>query len=264
VLVLHGSDGQPAQGQAALLAAHGFAAFAVHYFGGPDPLPGQLIDVPVEYFHAAAEHLWERADVADDSLGVYGRSKGAEAALVLAERSEWVDVLVAVAPSEYRWQGIDRQFEAETGSWSADGESLPFAPFRAGPGTDEDGNLVLGDVYEQSVPRIPDERLGAARIATDAIDADTLLVGGSDDLMWPSATAARSLGGSLGGRDDAKTSVCTYESAGHAIAPPYKPTAGLGVADGMALGGTPAGNARAAADCWPRALEYLDRGLRAA
>jgi len=262
VLVLHGSDGQPARGQAALLAAHGFAAFAVHYFGDPDPIPDQLVDVPVEYFDAAADRLRDRGDVADRALGVYGRSKGAEAALVLAERYEWVDALVAVAPSEYRWQGIDREFEAEAGSWSADGESLPFAPFRAGPGTDADGNLVLGDVYENSVPRIPDDRLDAARIATAEVDADALLVGGGDDLMWPSATAAEALGESLAGRDGAETTVCTYADAGHAIGPPYRPTAGLGVADGMALGGTPAANARAGVDFWPRALDLLEDALR--
>jgi dienelactone hydrolase len=262
VLVLHGSDGQPARGQAALLAAHGFAAFAVHYFGEPDPLPDQLIDVPIEYFDAAVDRLRNRAEVAAGPFGVYGRSKGAEAALVLAERYEWVDAVVAVAPSEYRWQGLDQQSETETGSWSVGGESLPFAPFRAGPGTDEDGNLVLGDVYENSLPRISDDRLDAARIAIGEIDAAALLVGGGNDLMWPSATAAEALGESLAERDDAETTVRTYEDAGHAIGPPYKPTTGLDVADGMALGGTPAANARAGADFWPRALDLLDGAPR--
>ncbi|MFC7140803.1 acyl-CoA thioester hydrolase/BAAT C-terminal domain-containing protein [Halosimplex aquaticum] len=51
-------------------------------------------------------------------------------------------------------------------------------------------------------------------------------------------------------------------SAGHSIAPPYRPTAGTAVAGGMALGGTPAANARACADCWPQALDCLGQARR--
>ncbi|QPV64769.1 acyl-CoA thioesterase/BAAT N-terminal domain-containing protein [Halosimplex litoreum] len=260
VLVLHGSEGEPARGRAALLAAHGFAALAVHYFGDPAPLPDQLIEVPVEYFGAAADRLRERADVADGPLGLYGHSKGAEAALVTASRYDWAGAVVAGAPAAHRWQGLDESGEQRTSSWTADGDPLPHVPFRAPPGSDEDGNVAFANVYANSLDRAPGDRREAARIPVERIDAALLVVSGGADRMWPSvefaATVVEARSEEAG--VDVDTAHRSYERAGHSIAPPYRPTAGTAVADGMALGGTPAANARAAADSWPAVLETLD------
>lgn len=256
VVLLHGSDGHPQRGVAALLAAHGHAAFALQYFGDPDPLPDGLAEVPVEYVDEAAAWLRDRDDVADGPLGVYGQSKGAELALEVAARYDWPGVVVAKAPTTHRWQGLDRSTDRETGSWTADGEVLPFVPFRAAPG-DDDGNVVLSDVYANSPERVPDQRIADARIPVERSDADVLLVAGTDDRMWPSTDYAERLAGRLANRDGPRTERLRCEAAGHGIVPPYRPTAGTTVVEGTALGGTPAGNARAAAAFWPRALEFL-------
>jgi hypothetical protein len=50
------------------------------------------------------------------------------------------------------------------------------------------------------------------------------------------------------------------DDAGHGIAPPHVPTSNSTAAGGMALGGTPAANARANADFWPAALDALAAG----
>jgi dienelactone hydrolase len=261
VLLLHGSGGRPLRGVASLLASHGFAAFAVQYFGDPDPLPDALSEVPVEYVDDAAAWLREREDVTDGAVGVYGQSKGAEAALVTAARFDWPGAVVAVAPTVYRWQALDRSADTETGSWTADGDVLPFVPFRAPPGADQAGNVAFADVYENSPPRVPDERLDAARIPVEDIGADVLLAAGGDDLMWPSAGYARTLAARLDERPAGTAETCIYDGAGHGISPPYRPTAGTTVANGMALGGTPTENARAAADYWPRVCDLFDRTL---
>lgn len=262
VLVLHGSGGQPSRGVASLLASRGYAAFALQYFGDPDPLPDGLAEVPLEYFGDAAAWLRERDAVAD-SLGLYGTSKGAEAALLVAARSAWPDAVVAVAPAAHRWQATDQSIDRETGSWTADGEVLPYVPFRAAPGTDEAGRLVLADVYEQSPARVPDERVEAARIPVERIDAGVVLVAGTDDAMWPSADYAAAVRDRFAADDTGTTVECVLcEGAGHGIRPPYLPTHGSTDGGEVTLGGTPAANARAAAEYWPAVLDYLDRGLR--
>ncbi|ELZ29223.1 dienelactone hydrolase-like enzyme [Halosimplex carlsbadense 2-9-1] len=262
VLVLHGSEGEPSRGRAALLAAHGFAALAVHYFGDPDPIPDQLLDVPVEYFDAAVDRLRTRSDVADSPVGVYGHSKGAEAALVAAVRYDWAGAVVAGAPAAHRWQGLDQSGERRTGSWTADGDPLPYVPFRAPPGSDEDGNVAFANVYANSLERAPDDRREAARIPVERVDAPLLLVAGGADRMWPSDEFATTVREAHSDGDSAGTDTLVYDDAGHSVTPPYRPTAGTTVADGMALGGTPAANARASADFWPRALGLLDGTLR--
>lgn len=259
VLLLHGSGGRPLRGVAALLASHGYAAFAVRYFGDPEGVPDALSEVPVEYVDAAATWLREREGVADGPLGLYGQSKGAEAALVAAARFDWTGGVVAVAPTASRWQALDRGADAETGSWTVDGEVLPFVPFRAAPGED-DGNVAFRDVYAGSPARVPDERLEAAAIPVERIGADLLLVSGGDDRMWPSAESAAEIAARVRERGDADVTHCTDEQAGHGVRPPYMPTAGTDAVGGMALGGTPAGNARLAADAWPRVLDSLSRG----
>jgi len=257
VLVLHGSGGQPSRGIAALLASRGFAAFAVQYFGDPDPLTDGLAEVPLEYFDDAAGWLRERDAVADGPLGLYGTSKGAEAALLVATRATWPGAVVAVAPAAHHWQATDQSIDRETGSWTADGEVLPYLPFRAPPGTDEEGRVVLREVYENSPSRIDDERVEAARIPVERIDAAVLLVAGTDDAMWPSAAYVAAVEERRA--DEAVESV-VVEGAGHGIRPPYVPTTVSG--GEVALGGTPAADARAGATYWPRALDCLGRGTR--
>lgn len=256
VVVLHGSDGRPDRPTAQLLASHGYAALALQYFGDSDPLPDALSEIPLEYVDTAARWLREQSTVDAGPVGLYGTSKGAELALVAASRYDWVGSIVAIAPTEYRWQALDRPDAAPTGSWTVDGDVLPFVPFRAPPGEDDDGNVVFRAVYENSVDRVDDETLEAARIPVENISAPALLIAGDDDQMWPAARAAESLSDSM---PDAECMV--FEDAGHGLTPPYVPTADSTGGNGVALGGTPAANAHANADFWPVALDTFERGL---
>ncbi len=66
VVVLHGSDGTPADGIAQLLASHGFVALAMQYFdwqGRRDSLPAELVEVPLETVENAVEWVRERNSV---------------------------------------------------------------------------------------------------------------------------------------------------------------------------------------------------------
>ena len=53
----------------------------------------------------------------------------------------------------------------------------------------------------------------------------------------------------------------SYEHAGHNIGLYYEPTTHSTGGGGLALGGTPSGNARAQADSWPKVIRFLREGL---
>ena len=84
VLVFGGAEGGMQQVfTAALLAAHGYPALTVAYFG-TDGLPQQLKDIPLEYFETAAKILRSSTGVDPAHVLAMGYSRGSEAALLLA------------------------------------------------------------------------------------------------------------------------------------------------------------------------------------
>jgi len=93
-----------------------------------------------------------------------------------------------------------------------------------------------------------------------------LLISGKDDAIWPSFALAEIARERLVvHRHPFPVVHLSYEGAGHSIGAPYGPTAGSTtmthpVTGGRyALGGTPRANAEAAADSWPKVLEFLER-----
>ena len=86
VIVLGGSDGGLHEGQAALLATHGYAVLALAYFG-IDPLPRDLVEIPLEYCSSAISWLEGHEAVDASRIGIRGSSKGGELALVNRTRS---------------------------------------------------------------------------------------------------------------------------------------------------------------------------------
>jgi dienelactone hydrolase len=259
VLALHGSGGQPRRGVAALLASEGYATLAVQYFGDPDPLPDALKEVPLEYFERATAWLRDQSGVADADVGLVGQSKGAEAALAVASRCDWVGSVVATSPSAYRWQALDQSPRDPSSSWSADGEPLPFVPFGAPPRETDRGTVVCLDGYEASTERSDDEVLDPARIPVEKIEAPTLLVSGGEDTMWQSGDFARTVMKHLDGEDHEHRH---FEDAGHGFGIPYSPRITDSVAGGMELGGDAGANARASVAAWEATLDHLDESLR--
>jgi hypothetical protein len=117
LLVLGGAEGGRdwARGVARQLAQEGYVALAQSYFNGPG-LPRALANVPLERFRRAVDYLQALPSVQPGQLGVVGLSKGAEAALALAAHEPRLRVVVAAAPSDVVWQGIDRSGGAPASS----------------------------------------------------------------------------------------------------------------------------------------------------
>jgi dienelactone hydrolase len=256
LLILGGSEGGhgPAYHFAKLFGARGFASLGLAYFGDPG-VPATLENVPLEYFTRGIDWLAAQPGVDPRRLGVFGGSKGAEAALLVASRDRRIRAVVAGAPSSVAWQGVNpKNFVNPGPSWTEDGKPRPFAPY--------DGSAPfrsLLDLYQRSLAKAPPE----AAIPVERINGPVLLVSGRDDKLWPSTPMGDAVMARL---DKARFryahSHLAYEAAGHAcfgepLAPGAVPPAVI-----TQLGGTIEGNVAARADSWPKVLAFLDETLK--
>ena len=256
VLVLGGSEGGYVDQVAALLASHGFAALSLAYFG-VEGLPVQLGEIPLEYFERALTWLQNQSGVARGGVGIVGTSKGAEVALLVASRSPAVKAVVAYAPSSVAWGCIC--VDASRASWTANGKAVASVPqvpsVPVSPGAPV--RPVLN--YLNRLQRAPRD----AAIPVEQIQGPLLLVAGSDDELWPSLLMAQRLmarRAALGAH--ARDRLLTYKGAGHLIGKGFLPAGSTRIAGGrIETGGTPVANARAQADSWPKAVDFLKAEL---
>ena len=112
VITVGGSGGGLDWETAAALAAHGFAAFALPYFGF-DPLPVSLNSIPLEYFERAIAWLGRQPEVDPGRLAIHGTSRGGELALLLASRIPLLRAVVGLVPGNVVWQGTGRPPDAD-------------------------------------------------------------------------------------------------------------------------------------------------------
>jgi uncharacterized protein len=257
LLILGGSEGGhgPAFHFAATFAKRGFASLGLAYFGDPG-LPATLENLPLEYFTRALDWLSTQPGVDPTRIGVFGGSKGAEAALLIAARDRRIKAVVAGVPSSVAWQGYNPSNPANPGpSWTQGGKPIPYVPY--------DGSVPFTgvlDLYQRSLAKASAE----AAIPVERINGPVLLVSARDDKLWPSAA----MGDAMIARLDSKKfrfphRNLAYDNAGHAGFGEPLPT-GTAVPPAMLtqLGGTAEGNLAMRADAWPKILAFLDETLK--
>ncbi|MDS0259489.1 acyl-CoA thioesterase/BAAT N-terminal domain-containing protein [Haloarcula sp. S1CR25-12] len=259
VVLLHGSQPRELRGPARLLAANGFVAASLQYFGEPEPVPETLVEVPVEYVVRACETLAANDRVAGEQVGLYGASKGAELALLSGANSDVVGAVVSVSGGGLVWEGIESLGEApDASSWTIDGEPVPYIPYPERQPTMSNGRAYYGDGFEAAAA----STVEAATIPVERIDGPVEFVAGSDDRLWNSPRYSRLATDRLDGSEyDYAFDLTVYDGAGHSITPPFTPTYGSTQVGPLVLGGSPAANATAAREHWPDVLSVLERGL---
>lgn len=261
LLVLSGSEGGISEREAALLASHGYTAFALAYFG-IDGLPPELIEIPLEYLNRGISRLRARPSVDPSRVGVIGGSKGGELALLLGATYPDIKVVVARAPSHAVWMGIRRAGAASQSSWTHEGKPLPFVPARVTPAFlsqfSSSAPIRLIELYRTSLENR--EAVARALIPVEKINGAVLLLSGKDDQMWPASVMSDLVMERLKEhRHPFPHKHLVYESAGHSIPSAYipiPPTLGR-----LALGGEREANAKAQADSRPKVLEFLRKNL---
>jgi len=255
IIVLGGSEGGlgGSRNLARRLAAAGFDAIAVSYFGEPGQ-SSRLDQIPIEPVARAREWLEARPGPGE-AIAVVGVSKGGELALLTASRDPAIKAVVAAVPSHVVWQGIDMQGGMTGSSWTAGGVPLPYVPYDL-----SHGFISVHALYAGSLNSAPVE----AEIPVEQIVGPILLVSGQADTLWPSTEMANRIERRVRahGFPHAVTHLA-YADAGHAVfgAPVRTDTPGLERV--LSVGGTIDGLVAARADGWPRVLAFLKDALAA-
>jgi dienelactone hydrolase len=236
IVRIGGSEGGvPGVTGCSLLASHGYPTLALGYFDAPG-LPPDLANIPLEYFQHALQWLALQPGVDKDKLVMMGVSRGGEGALLVASvYPELVHAAVGYVPSAYVFSGLP---DFTKPAWTLHGQPVPY--------------LDLRD--------LPTE---AETIKVERIAGPIFLVGAVLDALWPSADFVSKIAERLRAHGRTDFSALTYYSAGHGVGfeLPYlrAPTVGNSRGSRISLGGTPAGDARARGDSWPRLLAFLNR-----
>jgi len=271
VIVLGGGDGGLLEHGAALLAARGFVALALGYFG-VEPLPPEPHEIPLEYFGRAISWLQARPEVNGDAIAVLGTSLGGMFGLLAAATYPHIKAVVGYVPL-----GIVLGIEPENRPPAClDGQPLPFLPLVLTP--DEEQRFEELSRAQEPVSiapvlfRLLDDRSDPemGEIPVERINGPVLLLTGEDDQAIPSPAFAERIMARLEkkGFPHPYYHVC-YAGAGHAMGPPhchglpYVPTYGRAPASGPvgAFGGTTRDNARANVESWQQVLRFLGESL---
>jgi dienelactone hydrolase len=218
VVVFGGSEGHDSMFDVAgLLAAHGYPALSLAYFGERG-LPPELVNIPLEYFARAVRMMRRMPQVDPDRVVVMGDSRGGEAALLIAASfPTLIHGAIGLVPSDSVYPAPAANLRA----WTLHGRPVPLE-------------------------QIPVER----------IRGPVLTAGAGDDHVWSSADSVRQIEKRLRARRFRYPHEgVVYPRAGHLIgtALPYEPAA----TDESASGGSPRIDAVAKADLWPRILRLL-------
>lgn len=272
VIVLSGSGGGFDIDKAAVLSRHGFATFALSYFGTP-PLPAWLHRIPLEYFEAALGWLGSQPELDANRIGIFAISRGAELALLLgATFPEKIRALVACAPSSVVWAagGAEKATGEIIPSWTHGENEIPFAPLplkrflwrSAFPVALLKRPVMFVKLFRRALRNR--EAVERAAIRIENITAPILLVSGGDDHLWPAAEMAEALMARAKKQNRTqKLEHLNYPAAGHMLRYPYLPTTSRHSRHPhlrnarFSFGGSAEGDAAAQADYWPRAIAFL-------
>lgn len=262
VIVLGGSEGGLGGPEAAMLAARGFAALSLAYFGATG-LPRTLQDIPIEYFGKAVHWMRSVPDVDPEAIALYGASRGAEAALMAASMFPEIKAVVARSPSHVRWEGATANQLPGGPVWTYEGKPLPYVPIHIGVGFA--ARYAWSSVTRTPVAFAPMFRdslahsdPAPAEIQVERIHGPLLLLSGNDDQIWPSSWMSSLILERLKrNRHPYCDEYVTYDGVGHWLPIAYEPTAGSRQNLKLRIGGTPEGTSKAQVNAWPKIVRFL-------
>ncbi len=217
VIVLGGSGGGKADETAARIAAMGYDVLSLAYFDRdrPGTVPQTLELIPLEYFVAPKRWLMDRPTTRDDGVILFGYSKGAELALVLATSDTDYKGLIALAPSHVVWQGNPAdlaEIMSSPSSWSRQGQGLPFVPYVS---IEERDRLGYSNRHAASLSN--EDAVARARIPVADIQAPVLLLSGGADAMWPATNMATEICATMRQTDAAACRHVSFDDGDHLL-----------------------------------------------
>lgn len=286
IVNIPGSGGGIDEESSALLAAHGYAVFALGYFGA-DGLPQTLENINLEYFQNALRWFKKQPQVNSNKIAILGESRGGELVLLIASLfPKEVNAVVAYVPSNVIFGGIPY---SNRPAWKYHGK--PITPFIGGL-TNKDPDLLLNDDLMNATKngKIPFHKntyddpydLSALFIAinkqdpnhfkhseidVEKIQCPVLILAGEDDKLWPSAYYSSLVMDRLNEKRSKITRFyLSFPHTGHEFLFPDLPAANLPYYHPKAkmwlsYGGTMEANAHASEKAWQTTIKFLDTQL---
>jgi len=201
---------------AKVIANNGYEVLALYFFGQENQ-PKHLCRIPIEFFRNVIVYIKEHF-TSLHPLSIIGVSKGAELALLLAENYNEIDNIILIAPSAYRFQGLDiRNFAS---SWTYNNEDLPYISFKNVSILEKIKINIeyafmlpvkLKSYYDSAIENAINTE--EARIKVEKFKGNILIFLGEDDGMWNSYSMAYKI-------KEAKTDnteIVVYQNVGHAF-----------------------------------------------
>jgi hypothetical protein len=260
ILLIGGSGGGYENQDAQWLSSSGFVVLNVRYFGAKG-LPKNLVHIPIEYFVGAIDWLNRHPLVKKGGIGIFGHSRGTEAALLTSYHSSLVKAVVVRSPSAVVWLGPGWTGFNES-AWLWENRPIPFLNVGL-----IDGAIWLSDVlrdkkliesrgmFENALT--DQDSIDQIRLPVEHIEAHLLLISGSDDQQWPS-TAMSDMLISVLSKSDFEYSYkhVAFDDAGHRPGSVSMPD------DTFANGGTIEGNIEAHRQTQILVKDFFDEKLR--
>lgn len=276
IIVLGGSGGGLgwSEGVAGKLAAEGYAALALAYFGYKD-LPKALVNIPLEYFEAAIGWMEAQNEIDTARLAVIGGSRGAELALILGATFPAVKAVIGYAPSSVVWGACGGIKSIGRPAWTYQGK--PLLPMKMKftrrifwEHVKMGMCLVSRAAYRETplfLAALENEpAVEKAAIAVEKIGGPVLLISGDDDQLCPSTLMSEMIMQRLKEHEHPFVyKHLRYEGAGHAINLPDLPRQAYPTKAASSLthivydlGGDPDPNASAAKSAWAEVTAFLN------
>jgi pimeloyl-ACP methyl ester carboxylesterase len=260
ILLIGGSGGGYENEDAKWLSSLGFVVLNIRYFG-VELLPKKLVNIPIEYFNTAITWLDNHKLVKKGAIGLFGHSRGTEAAILTSYYNPLVKAVVVRSPSSVIWAGPGWSGLNES-AWSWNSEPLEYHSVGLIDGAiwlsrilRHKKLIVTRDMFDKALD--DKKAVDKARLPVEHIKANLLLLSGKDDQQWPSTKMSNMLVSILDESNfDFYYKHVAFDNAGHRPGHLSKPD------DTFANGGTLQGNIDADAETKIIVKEFFDKYLR--
>lgn len=225
IIVLGGSEGNEnvPLNVGKMLADNGFSSLGICYWN-VEGLPNQLIQVPIDPFESAINWIKSQGY---EKIYIYGISKGAELALLVASIFKEISGVIALSPSHCIWGGIkgnqslfsktftdQSEFTWRNKSFPCMVANLTYAPAIKNLILQKQFNLKY--IYENPLKNFNED----TAIPVENIKGNILFIYATEDLMWNSKNSVKYMINRLKTNNwQYKFKELEYEKASHILVP---------------------------------------------
>lgn len=216
IIIVSGSEGgiEKAQSIAQLLSNYGYATLAIGYF----KLTGastNLSKIPVEIIGKAITYLKSKKEIDANRIGIYGRSKGAELALIAGNIYKELNCIVLNSPTNIILEGLKGRMPAKESSWTYKDSEIPYFKF-------DFKNYLISKIKNERYPNLDKNK--EYQISVNNITGHVLLICSVQDEVWDSYKSCILLKNRIENTNNNVDVInVSYQNSGHMLTIPFQP-----------------------------------------